>query len=178
MASRSSRERRSTEGRAGQAGRLSATRTAWKSLISPGGGEQTEQRRAVEGLTSVFRANVPQLFVDVDRDGVHDQGGRAPRRLHTLQVYLGSLYVNDFNRFGRTWQVIVQADAQVPRPDRRHQPAEGPQHAAGRWCRSARWPTSREVNGPLVLTRYNMYPAASINGNAAPGRQLGPGDRR
>ena len=43
----------------------------------------------------------------------------------------------------------------------------------GRWCPSARWPRSREINGPLVLTRYNMYPAASINGNAGAGRQLG-----
>ena len=60
---------------------------------------------------------------------------------NTLQVYLGSLYVNDFNRFGRTWQVNVQADADVPQAGRGPQAAQGPQRARARWCRSARSPT-------------------------------------
>ena len=89
----------------------------------------------------------------------------------TLRIYLGSLYVNDFNRFGRTWQVVVQADP-VPQRDRGRPPAEGPQRRgddgpardAGRLS---------EINGPLVLTRYNMYPAAPINGAAAPGVSSG-----
>ena len=88
---------------------------------------------------------------------------------NTLQVYLGSLYVNDFNRFGRTWQVVVQADADVPQPGRGRPAAEGPQPRRARWCPSAPLADVREVNGPLILTRYNMYPAAAINGNAGPG---------
>ena len=83
--------------------------TAWKNLISPGGGEQTEQRRAVVGLASVFRANVPQIYLDVDRAACMTKGVALRDVFMTLQAYLGSLYVNDFNRFGRTWQVIVQA---------------------------------------------------------------------
>ena len=96
----------------------------------------------------------------------------------TLQVYLGSLYVNDFNLFGRTWQVIVQADAQVPQPDRRRPPAEGPQHAAGRWCPLGALADVREINGPLILTRYNMYPAAVDQRQRGAGRQLAAGHRR
>ena len=54
---------------------------------------------------------------------------------NTLQVYLGSLYVNDFNRFGRTWQVNVQADANFRKQIDDLQAAQGPQRAAARWCR-------------------------------------------
>src|SRR5205823_13045864 len=67
--------------------------------------EQTEQRRAVVGLASVFRANVPQIYLDVDRAACMTKGVALRDVFMTLQVYLGSLYVNDFNRFGRTWQV-------------------------------------------------------------------------
>jgi multidrug efflux pump len=86
----------------------------------------------------------------------------------TLRVYQGSLYVNDFNMYGRTWQVIVQSDA--PFRDQ----LEDLQRLKVRNSRGQMVPLGsladiREVNGPLVLTRYNMYPAATINGTAAPG---------
>ena len=95
----------------------------------------------------------------------------------TLQVYLGSLYVNDFNLFGRTWQVIVQAEAKYrdQMDDIRRLGSATP---SGTMVPIGAVADVREVNGPLVLTRYNMYPAASINGNARPGHQLGPGHRR
>ena len=91
----------------------------------------------------------------------------------TLQVYLGSLYVNDFNLFGRTWQVIVQAEAKYRDQidDIRRLQVRNAERDDG--AARARWPTSDEINGPLVLTRYNMYPAASINGNARPGVSSG-----
>ena len=108
----------------------------------------------------------PQIYLDVDRTACMIKGVELRDVFMTLQAYLGSLYVNDFNRFGRTWQVIVQADAEVSRPERRHQPPAGAESRREPWCPWERSPTSGEINGPLVLTRYNMYPAASINGNA------------
>ena len=93
----------------------------------------------------------------------------------TLQADLGSQYVNDFNRFGRTWQVKVRADAafrddisdvhrlMVRNRDGGHDPA------GNSVC------SIRESSSPLVLTRYNMYPAAAINGNTAPGVSTGQG---
>src|SRR6185312_15912118 len=63
------------------------------------------------GNTSVFRANVPQVYLDVNRTALMLKGVKIQDVFETLQVYLGSRYVNDFNLFGRTWQVIVQAAA-------------------------------------------------------------------
>ena len=90
---------------------------------------------------------------------------------NTLQVYLGSLYVNDFNRFGRTWQVNVQADA-----DFRKQIDDLKQlkvrNDRGRMVPLGTLASIRDVSGPVMIMRYNMYPSAAINGNAGPGRQL------
>src|SRR5205823_14245446 len=89
------------------------------------------------------------------------------------QIYQGSLYVNDFNRFGRTWQVILQADQ-----DYRDEPEKlgllKVRNKNGAMVPLGSLGSYRFVNGPLVLTRYNMYPAASINGTAVPG--MGSGD--
>jgi multidrug efflux pump subunit AcrB len=90
----------------------------------------------------------------------------------TLQVYLGSLYVNDFNRFGRTWQVNVQADA-----DSRRQIEDLRQikvrNAQGAMVPLGALLTVRAVSGPVMIVRYNMYPAAPINGSPAPGVSSG-----
>jgi multidrug efflux pump len=119
------------------------------------------------GLFSVFRANVPQLHVDPNPAACMMRGVSLQNFADTLGVYEGSLYVNDFNRFGRTWQVIVQAESKF-----RRRPEDVPQLRV-RNIRGAMVPlgslaTQREVNGPLVITRYNMYPAAAINGTSAP----------
>src|SRR4029077_10380014 len=68
-----------------------------------------ENRKVVNSLFSVFRANVPQLYADVNRDQCQTMGVNPKDVFDTLQIYLGSLYVNDYNQFGRTWQVIIQA---------------------------------------------------------------------
>jgi multidrug efflux pump len=90
----------------------------------------------------------------------------------TLRIYLGSLYVNDFNLFGRTWQVIVQADApfRIRVEDARRLKVRNTQ---GTMVPVAALADVEEVAGPLVLSRYNMYPAAPINGSAAPGVSSG-----
>ena len=70
------------------------------------------QTPGLAGVFSTFTVNVPQLDADIDRVKAKQQGVPLQNLFETMQVYLGSLYVNDFNRFGRTFQVIAQADAQ------------------------------------------------------------------
>ena len=79
------------------------------------------------GLFTVFRANAPQLFVDLNRDQCLTMGVNPGDVFNTLQIYLGSFYVNDFNQFGRTWQVVVQAEGPVPQRPREGQAAQGAQ---------------------------------------------------
>ena len=124
------------------------------------------------GMTSVFRANVPQFYVDVDRAACLSKEVRLKDLFDTMRIYLGSLYVNDFNRFGRTWQVIVQADPHF-RNKREDIERLKVRNAKGAMVPLAALAKVREVNGPLVLTRYNMYPAAALNGSAAPGTSSG-----
>jgi multidrug efflux pump len=136
---------------------------------------QTENlvRRAVKtpGIAnafSVFRANVPQLHIEADPRECLAKGVRLTDFADTLAIYQGSLYVNDFNLFGRTWEVIVQADSPF-----RDEPEDlarlKVRNRNGGMVPLGSLASVREINGPLVLTRYNMYPAASINGSAAPG---------
>ena len=134
-----------------------------------------EAARKVPRLTSVmttFRANVPQFFVNVNRAEAMTKEVAIQDLFDTLRIYLGSVYVNDFNRFGRTWQVVVQADAQF-----RNQVDAVP-HLKVRNARGTMVPIGSlasipMTNGPLVLTRYNMYPASPVNGAAAPGTSSG-----
>ncbi|MFO0951262.1 MAG: efflux RND transporter permease subunit [Isosphaeraceae bacterium] len=134
--------------------------------------DQCKTNPSFVGMTSVFRSNVPQLFVDVDREACLSKGVAMRDLFDTMRIYLGSLYVNDFNRFGRTWQVIVQADERFRNSAEsvrrlRVRNAEGDMVPLGTLA------TVREQNGPLILTRYNMHPAAPLNGSAAPGVSSG-----
>jgi multidrug efflux pump len=134
--------------------------------------EKPLTQHAVEGLTTVFRANVPQIFLDVDRNACMLKGVELRDVFETLQAYLGSLYVNDFNRFGRTWQVVVQAMARY-RDQKEDISRLQVRNSSGTMVPLGAVAQVKEINGPLVLTRYNMYPAASINGNAARGVSSG-----
>jgi multidrug efflux pump len=130
------------------------------------------EQRSVMGLFTVYKANSPQLFADVDREKCLKHGVSLGDVFGTLQAYLGSRYVNDFNRFGRTWQVIVQADSKF------RNEIEDVQKLRVRNARGQMVPLGAVVNvypisGPLVLTRYNMYPAAAINGSVAAGYSTG-----
>ncbi len=124
------------------------------------------------GLFSVFRANVPQLYADVDRKECLAKQVELKDLFDTLQIYLGSLYVNDFNLFGRTWQVIVQAD-EAHRNKLEDVGRLRVRNELGQMIPIGALANVREQNGPLVLTRYNMYPAAAINGSAGPGVSSG-----
>jgi multidrug efflux pump len=117
---------------------------------------------------TAYRANVPQLHVQPNATECATRGVRINDVNDTLVIYQGSLYVNDFNRFGRTWQVIVQSDA--PYRTRAEQVYRlKVRNVQGKMVPLGSLVDIEERNGPLVLTRYNMYPAATINGSAAPG---------
>jgi multidrug efflux pump len=123
-------------------------------------------------LFTVFRANVPQYRPEVDPRACMIHGVSLEEFNSTLQVYMGSQYVNDFNLFGRTWQVIVQAESEA-----RDQPEDlarlAVRNSRGYMVPLGSLASLTPMNGPLVLTRYNMYPAAAINGMAAPGVSSG-----
>ncbi|XBH07839.1 efflux RND transporter permease subunit [Singulisphaera sp. Ch08] len=126
----------------------------------------------LEGLFTSFRANTPWLFLDIDRNKVETMGVATSEVFNTLQVYLGSLYVNDFNKFGRTWQVNVQGDSNY-----RKQISDLKQlkirNKSGGMAPLGAMAEIRDMNGPVLVMRYNMYPAAAINGNPAPGVSSG-----
>ena len=130
------------------------------------------RQSGLKGLQSTFRANVPQIFVDVDRVKVKSLGVPLDSVFNTLQSALGSAYVNDFNKFGKTYQVRVQADQEFrlkPEDIRRLQVRnnEGKMVPIGTLARV------ETVMGPQIIPRYNLYPAASITGAAAPGYSSG-----
>jgi multidrug efflux pump len=130
------------------------------------------QTPQLAGLFSGFQINVPQLQADVDREKVKRQGIPLTDVFNTLQVYLGSVYVNDFNRFGRTYQVIVQADA----PFRASAENIGQlkvRNLSGEMVPLASVLEVRQSHGPDQGLRYNAYPAADINGAGAPGVSSG-----
>ena len=134
--------------------------------------DKARKNPKLTSLAATFRANVPQYFVDVNRAEVMTKDLRLQDVFDTLRIYLGSLYVNDFNRFGRTWQVIVQADARF-RNQVDYVPRLKVRNSLGTMVPVGTLASLKQINGPLVLTRYNMYPAAPINGAAAPGTSSG-----
>ncbi|MFL5308201.1 MAG: efflux RND transporter permease subunit [Polyangia bacterium] len=130
------------------------------------------QTPELAGLFSSNRIDVPQLDVEVDREKVKQAGLSLTELFRTMQIYLGSVYVNDFNRFGRTYQVIVQADAahratadDIAQLKVRN--ADGAMVPLGSMLRVT---SSR---GPDQQLHYNAYPAADVNGGPAPGVSSG-----
>ena len=130
------------------------------------------QTPELAGLFTSFQVNVPQLYADVDREKAKREGISLTDLFQTMQIYLGSVYVNDFNRFGRTYQVIVQADA----PYRATAENIGQlkvKNADGGMVPLGSVLSVKESFGPDRGLRYNGYPAADINGGPAPGVSSG-----
>jgi multidrug efflux pump len=119
-------------------------------------------------LFTVFRANVPQLKIQEDKRECLSKNVNLKDFADALRIYQGSLYVNDFNLFDRTWQVIVQAEHKY-RNEIKNLKLLTVRSEKGRLVPMGSLASVKEVKGPLILTRYNMYPAAAINGSAAPG---------
>ncbi|HAJ92358.1 MAG TPA: hydrophobe/amphiphile efflux-1 family RND transporter [Gammaproteobacteria bacterium] len=124
------------------------------------------------GLNTTFRIDVPQLFAEVDRTKAKTLGIPLNEVFDTLQAYLGSAYVNDFNKFGRTWQVMAQADHRFrTRPDDIR--SLDVRNASGAMVPLGTLIAVEETVGPQTILRYNLYPTASITGEAAPGYSSG-----
>ncbi|HEY4646144.1 MAG TPA: efflux RND transporter permease subunit [Steroidobacteraceae bacterium] len=130
------------------------------------------QTPELAGVFSSYQVNVPQVFADVDRARAKEQGVALTDVFETMQVYLGSLYINDFNRFGRTYQVIAQADA-----DFRSKPEDiarlKTRNAAGEMVPLGSLVRVSETYGPDRVQRYNGYLSAEVNGGPAPGYSSG-----
>ncbi len=126
----------------------------------------------LRGIFSSFRANVPQLFVDVDRTKVKSQNVQVTDVFQTLQVYLGSLYINDFNFLGRTYRVVAQADAKF-RAHASDISELKTRNRAGQMVPLGSVATVTPVTGPDRINRYNLYQSAEINGAGGPGVSTG-----
>jgi HAE1 family hydrophobic/amphiphilic exporter-1 len=126
------------------------------------------KRPEVGSINTVFRPAVPQVYADVDRDKVLKQGISLSSVYQTLQAYLGGLYINQFNRFGRQWRVYLQAEGEQ---------RVNANDLAGYWVRNGNgnmvplsaFASTRRVYGPEYTNRFNLFRAAQVIGAPAPG---------
>jgi len=127
---------------------------------------------ALTGVFSSFNIGVPQLYAKVNRTQAMQLGVDVSDVFDTMQTYLGSIYVNDFNRFGRTYQVIAQADTPF-----RTNPEDilrlKTRNADGQMVPLGAFVQVKETTGPDSAMRYNGYRAADLNGAPAPGFSTG-----
>jgi multidrug efflux pump subunit AcrB len=139
--------------------------------------DEGNANKDLQGLYTSFRSKTPWLYLNIDRTQAKTMGVSMDEVFNVLQMYLGSLYVNDFNRFGRTWQVNVQAAAdfrkqvsnlkQIPLRSNR-----------GKIVPLSTIASIEPKNGPVLIMRYNMYPSAAINLQPAPGVSSGEAIQR
>ena len=133
---------------------------------------QAAKTPGVTQVYSLFETSTPQLYLDIDRTKAQLLGVPVPDVFNALQVYLGSSYVNDFNLFGRTFRVVAQADS----ADRR-EPSDilkiRVRNSSGDTVPLGSFTTVRTISGPYRVPRYNIYPAAELDGAAAPGYSQG-----
>ncbi len=130
------------------------------------------QTPGLEGLYNSSRVNTPWLYLDIDRTKCLVLGLTMDQVFNVLQVNLGSYYVNNFNEFGRTWQVNVQADPIFR--DRVHKILELQiRNANGQMTPLRTLMSVRNTSGPVLLLRYNMYSAAAITGTTRSGTSSG-----
>jgi multidrug efflux pump subunit AcrB len=126
----------------------------------------------IQNAFSLFETATPQLFVDIDRTKAQMLGVNVADVFAALQTYLGSTYVNDFNLFGRTFRVSAQAESEY-----RLDPADvlriRVRNANGDTVPIGSFATTRDISGPYRVPRYNLYPAAELDGAAASGYSQG-----
>ena len=130
--------------------------------------DAAKQRPELTGVSSTFLPSVPQVFVKVDRDKALKQGVPIGDVYRTLQCYMGGVFVNYFNRFGRQWQVYLEAEGEY------RQRAENlgqyyVRNKTGQMVPLSAVTTVEDRTGPEFTMRYNLYRSAQINGSAAPG---------
>ena len=134
--------------------------------------EDANGQPGLERVYSSFRANVPQLFVNMDRLKAKRLDIPLSVIFDTLQAYLGSAYVNDFNKFGRTYEVNIQAEADFRSQSEDIRRIEVRDNE-GNMIPLGTLVSVEESFGPHLINRYNMYPSASVSGSAAPGYSSG-----
>jgi hydrophobe/amphiphile efflux-1 (HAE1) family protein len=130
------------------------------------------QTPGVTQVFSLFENKTPQLYLDIDRVKAQLLGINIPDVFAALQIYLGSAYVNDFNLFGRTYRVVAQAADQY-RADTRDVLNIRVRNKSGDTVPLGAFTTVRTVTSPYRVPRYNLYPAAELDGAAAPGVSQG-----
>ena len=145
----------------------SALQNALRELIIAGSAQS-----GLMGLNTTFSANTPQVWADINRTQAMTYGVAIQDLFSTLQTYLGSTYVNDFNLFGRTYQVRAQADTGF-----RLKPSDimnlQVRNNQGNMVPLGAVLSVREIVGPSIMTRYNLFTGASVFGSAAPGFSSG-----
>jgi HAE1 family hydrophobic/amphiphilic exporter-1 len=130
--------------------------------------DAARKRPELTGLITTFLPNVPQIFINVDRDKVLKQGIDLTQVYQTLQTFMGGFFVNYFNRFGRTWQVYIEAEGDY-RTDVKNVGQFFVRNANGDPVPLDAISTIEQISGPEFTLRYNEYRSAQINGSAAPG---------
>lgn len=130
------------------------------------------KRPEIGGLITQFSADVPQIYADVDRDKVLKQGVAVSDVYQTLQAYLGGLYLNQFNRFGRQWRVFLQSEGEMRRTEKDINNYYV-RNNEGEMVPLSALVTTRSISGPEFTNRFNLYRSAQIIGAAAPGYSSG-----
>jgi HAE1 family hydrophobic/amphiphilic exporter-1 len=134
--------------------------------------EAARKRPELQNVNSSFRAAVPQVFLDVDRDKVLKQGVPIAQVYQTLQAFLGGAFVNQFNRFGRQWRVYLQAEGSE-RTSTDDIAQFFVRNNDGNMVPLSALTTVRNIAGPEYTQRFNLFRAAQITGAAAPGYSSG-----
>jgi HAE1 family hydrophobic/amphiphilic exporter-1 len=134
--------------------------------------EAARKRPEIGTVASQFSASVPQIYADVDRDKVLKQGVAVNDVYQTLQAYLGGLFLNQFNRFGRQWRVFLQAEG-AERLSEEDIKQYYVRNNENNMVPLSSLMTTRRVSGPEYTNRFNVYRAAQVLGNAAPGYSSG-----
>jgi hydrophobe/amphiphile efflux-1 (HAE1) family protein len=130
------------------------------------------QTPGLQQVFSLFENNTPQLYLDIDRTKAQLLGINIPDVFAALQIFLGSAYVNDFNLFGRTFRVVAQAQS-GDRADTKDVLKIRVRNKNGDTVPLGAFTTVRTITGPYRVPRYNLYPAAELDGSAAPGYSQG-----
>ena len=130
--------------------------------------EAGKRPEIAKGLSTTFLPSVPQIFVKVDRDKVLKQGVALADVYRTLQCYMGGIFVNYFNRFGRQWQVYVEAEGEY-RDSADRLGSYYVRNRDGVMVPLSSLTTVQHTVGPEFTMRYNLYRSAQLNGSAAPG---------
>jgi HAE1 family hydrophobic/amphiphilic exporter-1 len=134
--------------------------------------DAARKRPELTGVSSQFNSSVPQIYADVDRDKVLKQGVAISDVYQTLQAYLGGLYLNQFNRFGRQWRVFLQGEGNE-RMKAEDIKGYYVRNNDGTMVPLSALLTTKPITGPEYTNRFNLFRAAQVIGNAAPGYSSG-----